>query len=134
MYGTSHNPLDNASAIQGELTASASGVDGAGVYGKNDGTNANGCGVKGTHAGGGSGGLFTSTGETESAESRPALEPASGESAAVVGVQSFRGTAPSFSLFPPSARRTLHRVRRVTYSSTPTTAFGCALGRRTGSR
>ena len=61
VYGTSHNPLDNASAIQGELTASASGVDGAGVYGKNDGTNANGCGVKGTHAGGGSGGLFTST-------------------------------------------------------------------------
>jgi hypothetical protein len=61
VYGTSHNPSDNASAIQGELTASASGVDGAGVYGKNDATNANGCGVKGTHAGGGSGGLFTST-------------------------------------------------------------------------
>ena len=60
VYGTSHNRSDNASAIQGELTASTSGVDGAGVYGKNDATNATGCGVKGTHAGGGSGGLFTS--------------------------------------------------------------------------
>src|SRR5579884_3243787 len=35
--------------------------DGAGVYGKNESTNGKGCGVKGTHAGGGSGGLFSSS-------------------------------------------------------------------------
>ena len=44
--GTSHNPSNGASAIQGELTVSSSGVDGAGVYGKNDATNSFGCGVK----------------------------------------------------------------------------------------
>src|SRR5579884_1389137 len=60
VYGTSHNTSDNAAAIQGELTSSISGDSSAGVYGKNDATNANGCGVRGTHAGGGSGGQFSS--------------------------------------------------------------------------
>ena len=61
VYGSSSNDSDYASAIQGELTATKSGMDGAGVYGKNDAANAQGCGVKGTHAGAGTGGYFVST-------------------------------------------------------------------------
>jgi len=83
VYGTSHNPSANASAIEGELTASSAGVGGAGVYGKNDATNAKGCGVKGTHAGGGSGGLFVSTsGDGVSGTSRGAGAGVRGLSAA----------------------------------------------------
>jgi hypothetical protein len=46
--------------VQGEITTTTPEAGQAAVYGKNDGTNGNGYGVEGTHAGGGWGGYFTS--------------------------------------------------------------------------
>lgn len=60
VYGLCDNAGDNASAIQGELSSTASGIGSAAVYGQNDATNNRGMGVKGSHAGGGSGGSFLS--------------------------------------------------------------------------
>jgi hypothetical protein len=50
----------NGAAVHGLVNATSPGPDSAGVLGANAGTNGNGCGVRGAHAGGGAGGEFLS--------------------------------------------------------------------------
>jgi len=63
-YGSTASTTSGASGVLGEVTSTSPGTGSVGVFGKNDGTNANGYGVRGYHAGGGYGGYFTSVSGT----------------------------------------------------------------------